>query len=158
MKKDFDNWNKKKKELESADEKFLFKTGDIWWCTVGLNVRTESCGKGDTFRRPVLVLRKLSKDSFIGLPLSSQKKVGSWFCDITILNEIQYVLLYQIRMFSTNRLQRRLTTLDDNDFFRVKEKLEALLELSHNHQSRGSGSVGNPKSNISIEDQSKDVN
>lgn len=32
----------------------------------------------------------------------------------------------------------------------VKEKLEALLELSHNHQSMNFGSVGNPKSNISI--------
>ncbi len=48
MKKDFDNWNTKKKELEEVKEKFLFKTGDIWWCSVGLNVKAESCGKRRT--------------------------------------------------------------------------------------------------------------
>ena len=147
MEKDFDTWNNKKKELESKDVDLLFKTGDIWWCSVGVNVKEESCGKGETFRRPVLIIRKLSRKSFIGIPLSTQKKVGTWFCDISILEETQYVLLYQIRMFSVSRLQRRLTTLDDKDFYRVKEKLEALLELSYNHQSQNSGSVGNPKSN-----------
>ena len=34
----------------------------------------------------------------------------------------------------------------DIEFKQAKEKLEALLELSHNHQSSCSGSVGNPKS------------
>ena len=130
MDKNFDDWNNKKKALESKEVEILFKTGDIWWCSVGLNIKEESCGKGDTFRRPVLVLKKLSKKSFIGIPLSTKKKEGTWFCDISILQETQYVLLYQIRMFSVNRLQRRLTTLDDKDFLRVKEKLKALLELS----------------------------
>ena len=130
MKKDFDKWNIEKKRIESIQSNFLFKSGDIWWCSVGLNIKEESCGKGDMFRRPVLVLRKLSKTTFIGIPLSTQKKEGSWFCDISILSKTQYVLLYQIRMFSTNRFQRRITTLDDSDFKKVKQKLETLLELS----------------------------
>jgi mRNA-degrading endonuclease toxin of MazEF toxin-antitoxin module len=155
MKKDFDHWNRKKKELESRHTELLFKTGDIWWCAVGVNVKDESCGKGDTFRRPVLVIRKLSRKSFIGIPLSTQKKVGSWFIDITIHGEKRYALLYQIRMFSTSRFQRRFAALDDTDFARVKEKLEALLELSNHHQSRSSGSVGNPKSNLSIDEHEK---
>ena len=147
MKKDFEKWNKEKQRLEKSEKKFLFKTGDIWWCSVGLNIKTESCGKGETFRRPVLVLQKLSSDSFIGLPLSTQKKEGSWFCEINVLNRTQYVLLYQIKMFSTNRFQRRLATLEEKDFNFVKEKLETLLKLSNNHQSFNSESVGNPKSN-----------
>jgi hypothetical protein len=32
-------------------------------------------------------------------------------------------------MFSTNRFESRLATLDDNDFRKVKEKLEQLLKL-----------------------------
>ncbi len=71
----------------------------------------------------------MSAESFIGIPLSTQEKTGTWFIDITIHGEKRYALLYQIRMFSTNRFQRRLTSLDDTDFIRVKEKLEALLEL-----------------------------
>ena len=155
MQKDFDQWNTKKKSLEEVEKKFLFKTGDIWWCSVGLNIKAESCGKGDDFQRPVLVLKKLSATSFIGIPLSTQEKTGTWFTEITISGEKRWALLYQVRMFSTNRFQRRLATLDDKDFVRVKEKLEALLELSNHHQSRSSGSVGNPKSNNIIEDSEK---
>ena len=96
---------------------------------MGLNIKTESCGKGEDYQRPVLVLRKLSAESFVGVPLSSKKKEGTWFCEITVHEEKRYALLYQIRMFSTNRFQRRLATLDDTDFRKVKEKLKALLEL-----------------------------
>ncbi|MEK7592222.1 MAG: hypothetical protein AAB508_02380, partial [Patescibacteria group bacterium] len=39
-----------------------------------------------------------------------------------------------------------------NGINRVKEKLETLLELSNNHQSLTSGSVGNPKSSLNISD------
>jgi len=31
---------------------------------------------------------------FIGIPLSTKKKKGSWFCNISILGKTQYVLLY----------------------------------------------------------------
>ena len=147
MKKDFDKWNNKKKAIENKKDNYLFKTGDIWWCSIGINIQTESCGKGEDYQRPVLVLKKLSGTSFIGIPLSTQEKIGTWFTDISIHGEKRYALLYQIRMFSSNRFQRRLATLDEADIDRVKEKLEALLELSNHHQSRSPGSVGNPKSN-----------
>jgi mRNA interferase MazF len=142
VKKDFDNWNEKKKLLEFRDKQFLFNTADIWWCSVGLNVSAESCGKGDDFQRPVLILKKLSKTNCIGIPLSTKEKVGSWFIGITVHGEKRYALLYQMRMFSTNRFQRRLATLDDADFCRVKEKLGLLLELSNHHQDLSPGSVG----------------
>jgi mRNA interferase MazF len=129
MEKDFDAWNNIKKRLDQKDKKFFFKEGEIWWMSVGLNIANESCGKGESFRRPVLVVKKLSGNSFIGLPLSSKEKVGSWFTDVTINGEKRYVLLYQIRMWSTNRFESRLTTLEDKDFDLVKEKLERLLKL-----------------------------
>jgi mRNA-degrading endonuclease toxin of MazEF toxin-antitoxin module len=50
--------------------------------------------------------------------------------DFDAWNKVKrYVLLYQIRMFSTNRFESRLTTIDDNSFKKVKEKLEQLLKL-----------------------------
>lgn len=129
MQKDFDNWNNKKKSLENKSSSYLFKTGDIWWCSVGLNIGTESCGKGTDYQRPVLVLKKLSKENCIGIPLSTQKKDGTWFTEITIHGEQRYALLYQIRMFHTKRFQRRLATLDDKDMNIVRIKLKTLLEL-----------------------------
>ncbi len=129
MEKDFDQWNIKKKRLEEIKERFLFKQGEIWWCSVGLNIKNESCGKGKEYQRPVLILKKLSSESFIGVPLSTKEKTGSWFIEITLHGEKRCALLYQIRMFSTNRFQHRLAALDNTDFDRVKEKLKTLLEL-----------------------------
>lgn len=158
MQKDFDKWNEQKKILENKQEEILFKEREVWWCSIGLNVGSESCGKGELFRRPILVLKKLSGNNFIGIPLSMQKKIGSWFVDISIPDGVRYVLLYQIRMFSIHRLQRQITTIEKGDFDRVKQKLEALLELSHHHQSDNSGSLGCPKSTDNDNKAHKPVN
>lgn len=53
MEKDFDNWNLTKKTLEERAKVFLFNESEVWWCSVGLNVATESCGKGSEYQRPV---------------------------------------------------------------------------------------------------------
>lgn len=129
MQKDFNAWNEHKKGLEEVKQKFLFKQGEVWWCAVGINVAEESCGKGIVFGRPVLVLKKLSNRSIIGIPLSTKRKTGTWFVDVKVQDNDVSALLYQVKMFSVNRFQRRLTTLDSKDFENVKEKLKTLLEL-----------------------------
>ena len=112
-----------------------FNERDIWWCAVGINIGSESFGKGKFFRRPILVIKKLSTELCIGLPLTSKKKDGSWFVDITMEDETRWVMLYQIRVFHKKRFQYKITELSQSDFRRVKEKLETLLELSENHHS-----------------------
>lgn len=107
-------------------------------------LNTEQKRAADTIERPVLVFKKLSGENFIGLPLSSKEKIGTWFTDISINNEKRFVLLYQIRMYHTNRFQRRLATLDEKDFKKVKEKLEQLLGFNH-HQDIIPESVGYPQ-------------
>ncbi len=129
MDQDYDDWNIIKKELSKKEEKFFFKEGDIWWVSLGKNLGTESYGKGEIFRRPVLIIKKLNSNSCIVLPLTSKNKSGTWFTEITFQNEVKTVLLYQIKMINTKRFQRRLGVLDDNDFKKVKEKLKFLLEL-----------------------------
>ncbi len=130
MEKDFDRWNTHKKLIETDTQKFLFKEGEIWWCSMGINVGNESCGKGNLFRRPIVIIKKLSGENCIGIPLSTQRKSGSWFVEITVQNEPRWALLYQIRMFSVKRFHRRLATLEPSDIKKVKEKLELLLKLS----------------------------
>lgn len=87
----FDDWNIKKKNIQfferSWDEDIYFKEGDIWWCSIGFNIGSESYGKGENFRRPVLVIKKLSSDLCIALPITSQCKLGTWFENIVLNNE-----------------------------------------------------------------------
>ncbi|MEI6042608.1 MAG: type II toxin-antitoxin system PemK/MazF family toxin [bacterium] len=129
MIKDFDKWNRRKKAIEDSDCEVLFRTKEIWWCYVGLNIKIESCGKGDDYKRPVLVLRKLSAKGFIGIPLSTQAKKGSWFVDLEVNGKKGCALIYQIKMFSSSRMYWRISVLDDSSFESVKEKLRLLLEL-----------------------------
>lgn len=129
MYKDFDKWNEKKKWLENRQRNFLFREREIWWCSVGINVAAESCGKGKDFRRPVLILKKLANYSFIGVPISTQVKSGDWFCEIDTSLGKRFILLYQVRMFSTNRFQHRMHIINELKFAFIKQKLKQLLEL-----------------------------
>jgi mRNA interferase MazF len=126
----YDEWNSLKKKITQSNKHILFKEGEVWWCSVGYNVGTESFGKGKSFSRPVLVLKKLSNETSVCVPLTTKIKVGSWFVKISILSADRYAMLNQIRMFHSKRFQRRMITLDDLTFNTIKEKLKILLELS----------------------------
>ena len=49
--------------LRNRQRKPLFKEGEIWWCSIGLNVGDEEYGKGPFFQRPVLIFKKFTKNS-----------------------------------------------------------------------------------------------
>ena len=72
-KKDFKGWMKLKEKIHKKGSFRTFREGEIWWCKVGENVGSEICGKGKDFLRPVVVVNKLSKYNFIGVPLTSKK-------------------------------------------------------------------------------------
>ncbi len=54
--KDFDTWNNLKKGVNAGKGK-LYKERDIWWCSLGVNVGFEQDGTGNSYERPVVVLR-----------------------------------------------------------------------------------------------------
>ncbi len=128
--KELQNWFLVKCQLTRRPIKIIFfKQRDIWWCSVGKNIGVESDGKNNKFTRPVLVLKKLNSTSFIGLPLTTKVKNGTWFQQITLRGKVVTVTLNQIRIFSTNRLHSRLARLDNFDFIKTKRALKQLLGL-----------------------------
>jgi hypothetical protein len=72
--KDFDKWNEVKKEIDNKPNKVILKEGEVYWSKFGINVGNETRGKGLHFKRPVLILRKFTRDVFFGIPLTSKKK------------------------------------------------------------------------------------
>ena len=74
--KKYDSWNGQKKDLAESEDytKIYFREGDIWWCSLGINIGSEVYGKGAYFRRPILIVKKLSSDLCIAVPITSQKK------------------------------------------------------------------------------------
>ncbi len=70
----FDDWNDKKKRLHDSRPNILFKEGQIWWCSLGVNVGEEVLGKGPMYRRPVIVVRKITHNSCVVIPRLPKKR------------------------------------------------------------------------------------
>jgi len=119
---DLDWWGQVKRRTQARQSTVLFKTGEIWWCRVGLNIGQEIFGKGIQFLRPVLVFRKLSSDLFLGLSLTTKEKNGSWYVETNLLNRKRLVMLHQTRTLDKRRLFKRIGTLDSEQFAIVKRR------------------------------------
>lgn len=119
--KNFEGWIKLKEKIHYGNSTPKITEGDVWWCSCGENVGVEINGKNRLFSRPVLVYKKLSRYGFIGVPLTSQRKTGSWYVNFVFQDKEQTAVLSQIRTFSVSRLSSRMGVLDASDMNRIKE-------------------------------------
>ncbi len=97
-----------------------FSEGEIWWCAVGRNVGVEINGKSKTFARPVIILRKFNKRSFMAVPLTSKQHEGTWYIDFTFKGVNEYAVLAQSRIMSTARLYQRIGRADETDMLKIR--------------------------------------
>ncbi len=70
-KREFRDWIEVKIDVHGRNIARSFSEGEIWWCAVGKNVGVEINGKGRTFARPMIIMRKLNRHSFMAVPLTS---------------------------------------------------------------------------------------
>jgi hypothetical protein len=91
-----------------------------------MNVGEESYGKGNGFARPVLIFKKFSGNSFLGLPLTSKEKNGNWYAPVNMGGDISWVMLNQARIFDKNRLVELIGDIKLEDFENVKKKFHDL--------------------------------
>jgi len=120
-------WCKLKLLLLDKQSKVAFKEGEIWWCKIGMNVGVEIYGKGVFFSRPIVVLRKLNKDFFIGVPLTSKLKEGNWFAPVIYGGKEGRAVLSQVRALDSKRLISRIGVLSDIHFSHIKKAFHDLL-------------------------------
>ncbi len=129
--KQYDTWNEVKKDVESKNLIFTFKVREIYWLKVGQNIGYEVYGKGEEFLRPVLVFRKFSKESFLGIPLTSQIKDDMFHFQFTPISKTKQssAILSQIKLFSSKRIKSKMGKISTNDFDNLKNSLKKLLDL-----------------------------
>lgn len=129
----FDSWNEEKKILDEIEPfiisegwektpRILFGEGEIWWCSLGKNIWRETYGKWDQFSRPVYILKKISGDMCVIIPLTSQEKMGTWFHNMETKHGKQTFILPQVRLISTNRLLMRMSTMTTEEKKLIKKK------------------------------------
>lgn len=130
--KDFKGWIKVKEKTHNDQSQRSFKTGDIWWCKIGENVGSEICGKGNDFLRPVLVVKKLSRENFIGVPLTSKEHTGTWYVPFSFRNNIQYAVISQVENISVYRLTYKMGMVMDSDLYIIVSNLIDLIKITPN--------------------------
>lgn len=123
----FDNWNIVKKKLHQKEKEVeYFREGQIWWCSIGQNLGSESYGKGLTFTRPILVYKKLSERIFLGIPLTTKIKIGTWYVTIKQNKKDITAQFNQVRIYDKKRLRNKMGEIDDEDFKKIKAGFQAL--------------------------------
>ena len=120
----FDNWNELKKQINTRVPIYVSER-DIWFCSVGLNVGSEQSGKHELFERPVLVIKKVTSNTFIGVPLTSNKKTGSWY--VEIVSTSSSAIISQVKLFDTRRLARKIGFISVEEFEVIKNKLRDFI-------------------------------
>lgn len=127
--KDFDNWNNRKKKIDNIDIVDLsIKEGEIWWCSLGLNIGDEENGKHQNFERPVLIFKKFNKRICIVLPLTSKIGNPRFYSKIIYDNKTSYVILSQVRLVSVKRFKRLVSILSYGQFKIIKRALFEILK------------------------------
>lgn len=131
MDKDFDNWNKLKKLINSKviGDDFNFHAGDIWWTTLGLNVGKEMDGKNQTYERPVLILKVINRHTVYVLPLASKDHfVDKYHHKVNYEEGGSGVLVFsQMKVISSNRLLRKLSTISKVDLKEASRLFKSLF-------------------------------
>lgn len=126
----YDEWNEVKKNTSKSTEKAV-KVGKVYWVRLGLNIGSEVYGKGENYVRPVLVLKLIYKNSFIGVPLSTKTKDNSFpyfYSFYTKNNDIRTALLSQIKLFDTKRVENIANiNISKSDFENIRDKIKANL-------------------------------
>ena len=127
MKKDFDKWNKNKKELDESNQSVDFHEREIWWCSIGINIGSEQHSQTNDFSRPVLVVRKFTRDIFWGIPLTTRIRKADFRIPLDVGDIKNDILILQMRSYDRKRLIRKITTVSKKDFIEITDFMKGLL-------------------------------
>lgn len=127
--KDFDTWNKKKKETDAklSDRNLYIHEREVWWSSIGVNVGSEVDGKNENFERPVLVAKVISGGGFMGIPLTTKQKGHRYEVSVQHERGTVYANVSQLRFFSAKRLLRKVGVVDQASFATVLRRVRELF-------------------------------
>jgi mRNA interferase MazF len=127
VKKDFDGWNNKKKEINEKIGPFCHDR-ELWWCALGVNIGFEQDGSDSEYRRPVLILKGLSKSTCLIAPLTKSKNIHRLRPSIGLVEDKEAcVLLSQIKVIDTKRLVKKIGYLDKEIFEVIRKTVKDML-------------------------------
>lgn len=128
MEKDFDGWNEQKKGIHAGAHAPSYREREIRWCHFGVNVGFEQDGTGEGRARPALVLKAFNRAVCLVLPLTTSTKKNPYHVSIGLVNDKQAaVILSQVRLVDTKRLEQRIAILDKETFGVIRKAVKDML-------------------------------
>ncbi|MFA6404973.1 MAG: type II toxin-antitoxin system PemK/MazF family toxin [Candidatus Paceibacterota bacterium] len=122
---DMDNmlkqWHKVKDGLIKSDKKVYFHEREVWWCSIGRNIGFEQNGKGEEFTRPIIIVKRLSLDTCLIVPLTTSKKRKNLFPLGNLVDEKEetYAMVEQIRLIDAKRLGKKVGVLNSDIYSKM---------------------------------------
>ena len=127
MEKEFDAWNKEKKQAH-LEQSRLYTVREVWWCRLGVNIGTEQDGRGKNFLRPAIILRGFGADACLIAPLTTSTKEHTLRVSVGLVNGIAArANLSQIRVIDTRRLVEKVGFLDKGVFAQLRKTARELF-------------------------------
>jgi len=128
--KNFDSWNAIKKEIHKNKNRIHFRQGEIWFVSIGQNIGYEVYGKGENFLRPVVIFRKINKNTFLAIPLTSKIKEDRFHCIIDFKEKQNSAILSQVKTIDAKRLAYKTGNLDKNVFENLEKSFVEFYDLT----------------------------
>jgi acetyltransferase-like isoleucine patch superfamily enzyme len=156
--KNFDEWNEVKKRIDSNTKLLHFREREVFFLSIGMNVGFEVYGKGNEFLRPVVILKKFSRYSFLGVPLSSKLKDGNFYHKVEFSDRINTALISQIRTFDAKRLKYQIGRLSIKEFAKLKDKISYKFNLSKERSGHVPSNKGLSNSDLIVSENKQNIN
>lgn len=118
-------------QMPQPGEVPYFRAGDVWWCTLETVVRSASNGtppKAEC-RRPVLIYKRFTHNSFLGLQITKQGRGGAWYEPIEFEDKQRWVMLHRPITMEAERLLDCVGCVDDATLNRVRERFVGLYQF-----------------------------
>ena len=94
---------------------------------MGINIGDEQDGKGASFARPILVLKKFNSNIFLGIPLSTKVKDNPHYLPTHFKGIQQCFVLSQIKLIDARRFENKMGAIPTDELAQVKKKLVSLI-------------------------------
>ncbi len=118
--KRFFEWIHGKVQIDQRQRGKIIHICEVYWCLLGENIGDEENGKGDTFRRPVLIVKKFNNNIFWGIPMSTKLKNNKFYIPVVLKDLPQSVMISQLRILDTKRLEQYIGYISREDFKKVR--------------------------------------
>ena len=129
MEKDFTEWHRIKQGIQDSDNRLFPHEREVRWCSVGFNVGSEEDGNGGYYTRPVLIIKIMTRNTCLCVPLTTRDKHGSYYFEVDLFDGVsRRAVLSQVRLIDSKRLWSLIGTVNIDQFEKIKKALIDIIK------------------------------